>query len=59
VKLESVCVIIFVMLQTLKKVFGDENSRHVKKLWPIVYKVNSWEDSIKPLSDEQLRAKTA
>ncbi len=45
-------------LDTLKKVFGTSNDRAVKKLRPIVVKVNALEAGIKKLSDEQLKAKT-
>src|SRR6478672_10035503 len=48
------------MLQTiLAKVIGTQNERDLKKLRPIVAQVNALEDSIKPLSDEALRGKTA
>jgi preprotein translocase subunit SecA len=43
----------------VKKVFGSKNERELKKLWPIVARINELEASISPLSDEQLRAKTA
>src|SRR6187401_956273 len=48
------------MLQTiLAKVIGTQNERDLKKLRPIVAQVNALEGSIKPLSDEALRGKTA
>src|SRR3954464_4396620 len=48
------------MLQTiLAKVIGTQNERDLKKLRPIVEQVSALEDSIKPLSDEALRGKTA
>ena len=43
----------------LKKIFGDENSRKLKKYQANLALVNSFADSIKSLSDEQLHAKTA
>lgn len=43
----------------VKKVFGSKNERELKKLWPIVARINELEASISPLSDEQLRDKTA
>ncbi|MCG0275307.1 MAG: preprotein translocase subunit SecA [Thermosediminibacteraceae bacterium] len=46
------------MLGILKKIFGDPNEREIKKLIPIVEKVNDWESKIKVLSDSQLREKT-
>ncbi len=47
------------MLDLIKKVIGSRNDREVKRLWPIVSKVNSLEDSISKLSDQGLRDKTA
>src|SRR5918993_1711991 len=47
------------MLGTLlAKVIGTQNERELKRLRPLVDQVNALEPSIKPLSDEQLRAKT-
>src|SRR4249919_1985056 len=47
------------MIQTLlAKVVGTQNERELKRLRPIVGQVNAFEASIKPLSDEALRAKT-
>jgi preprotein translocase subunit SecA len=43
----------------LAKVFGTSNERAVKKLLPTLAQINALEDSIKPLTDEQLTAKTA
>src|SRR6185503_14744151 len=42
----------------LAKVIGTQNERDLKRLVPIVEQVNALEASIKPLSDERLRAKT-
>jgi preprotein translocase subunit SecA len=48
------------MLGTLlAKVVGTQNERELKRLRPLVAKVNVFETAIKQLSDEQLRAKTA
>jgi len=44
--------------KVLTKVFGTANERLMKKLWPVVAQINAFEDGLKPLSDEQLRAKT-
>ncbi|BAO43513.1 preprotein translocase subunit SecA [Thiolapillus brandeum] len=41
-----------------KKVFGSRNERLVKRMFKEVEKVNALEDSIKGLSDDELRAKT-
>ncbi|MFH1830096.1 MAG: preprotein translocase subunit SecA [Pseudomonadota bacterium] len=42
----------------LKKIFGTKNERELKRMQPIVLKINSLEPEIQALSDEQLRAKT-
>ena len=48
------------MLDTLlAKVVGTQNDRELKRLRPIVAAVNAFEPTIKALSDEQLRGKTA
>ena len=48
------------MLGTLlAKVIGTQNERELKRLRPLVDQVNGFEAAITPLSDEQLRAKTA
>jgi preprotein translocase subunit SecA len=43
----------------VKKVFGSKNERELKKLWPIVEKINQMEPAMAALNDEQLRARTA
>src|SRR4051812_23846166 len=43
----------------LKKIFGDENSRKVASVKPLVEKINGFEPAISALTDEQLKAKTA
>jgi preprotein translocase subunit SecA len=43
----------------VSKVFGTSNERAVKRLMPIVQQVNALEESVKSLTDEQLRDKTA
>jgi preprotein translocase subunit SecA len=42
----------------LRKVFGTHNERVVKKMWPLVEVVNSFEAQVQNLSEEELRAKT-
>ncbi|MDE1171284.1 MAG: preprotein translocase subunit SecA [Verrucomicrobium sp.] len=42
----------------VKKVLGSKNQREVKKLWPVVQKINQIEEGYRSLSDEQLQAKT-
>ncbi|HMF92988.1 MAG TPA: DEAD/DEAH box helicase, partial [Vicinamibacterales bacterium] len=47
------------MLDTLlAKVVGTQNERELKRLRPIVTRVNALESSVQSLSDEQLRRKT-
>jgi preprotein translocase subunit SecA len=43
----------------LKKIFGSQNERNLKKLAPIVDEINSFEPEIKKLSDSELKGKTA
>src|SRR5438128_1640626 len=43
----------------LAKVIGTQNERDLKKLRPVVVRVNAFEPSISALSDERLRGKTA
>ena len=42
----------------LKALFGDPNTRKIKKLQPIVAEINLLEEDIQQLSDEKLREKT-
>ena len=46
------------MMEFLTKVFGSKEQRDIKKLQPIVNQINSLENSMQALSDEQMRAKT-
>ncbi len=47
------------MLQSLfKKIFGDRNEKAMKELWPIVDEINNEYETIKELSDDELKAKT-
>jgi preprotein translocase subunit SecA len=41
-----------------KKVFGSKNDRELKRLRPLVKKINDYEEAISALSDEDLRNKT-
>jgi preprotein translocase subunit SecA len=45
--------------QLLTKIVGTQNDRELKRLRPRVADINAFEDRIKALSEEQLRAKTA
>lgn len=46
-------------MKLLKKIFGDENQKHLKKAQKIVEQINAFEEGIQKLSDEELKAKTA
>jgi preprotein translocase subunit SecA len=46
------------ILEVLKKIFGSQNERTLKKLEPIVREINDFEPEIKKLTDEQLRGKS-
>jgi preprotein translocase subunit SecA len=43
----------------LTKVFGSSNQRYLKTIRPIIERINELEPSVKHLSDEELRARTA
>ena len=43
----------------LKKIFGTRNARQIRRLWPLVDQVNTIQQGLLALTDEQLRAKTA
>ena len=43
----------------LAKVIGTQNDRELKRLWPVVARINALEPSVAPLTDAQLKAKTA
>jgi preprotein translocase subunit SecA len=43
----------------LTKLFGSSNQRFLKSIAPLVEKINSLEPSMKALSDDELRARTA
>ena len=42
----------------IKKVFGSKNERDLKRLWPIVDKINAMEPKMAALSDDELRGRT-
>jgi len=42
----------------LKKILGSKNQRELKRLMPIVRRINEFDEQFKSLSDEDLRAKT-
>ena len=42
----------------LKKIFGTQNERRIKKLRPLVESINALEPEISSLTDQQLKDKT-
>ena len=44
--------------KTLAKVFGTSNERAVKRILPVLAQINSFEDGLKALTDDELKAKT-
>ncbi len=42
----------------LKKVFGSKNDREIKRIQPIVQEINSHEQEMKPLRDEEFKEQT-
>ncbi|MBV6340213.1 preprotein translocase subunit SecA [Candidatus Magnetobacterium casense] len=42
----------------LKKIFGTKNEREIKRITPLVARINELEPAIKELTDERLKAKT-
>ena len=42
----------------LKKIFGTYSEKEVKRVMPIVEKINNLEDEISKLSDDELKEKT-
>jgi preprotein translocase subunit SecA len=47
-----------VLNNVLAKVFGTSNERAVKRMLPVLAQINSFEESLQALTDEQLAAKT-
>jgi len=45
-------------MSILTKILGDANEKYLKKLQPIVDRINALEKEIAPLADEQLKEKT-
>ncbi|MDQ6809975.1 MAG: preprotein translocase subunit SecA [Verrucomicrobiota bacterium] len=43
----------------LKKILGSKNQREIKRLMPMVRRINEFDEQFKSLSDDELRAKTA
>ncbi|MDD2601136.1 MAG: preprotein translocase subunit SecA [Kiritimatiellae bacterium] len=45
-------------MNLIRKIFGSKYERDIKRLQPLVIRINNFEQSYQSLSDEQLRAKT-
>ncbi len=43
----------------LKKILGSRNQREIKRMMPMVRRINEFDEQFKALSDDELRAKTA
>jgi preprotein translocase subunit SecA len=46
------------IMSALTKIFGTHSDRELKRITPLVDKVESYRDEMKALSDEELRGKT-
>ena len=46
------------MFEWLKNLFGDRNERELEKIWPIVDEINEHYETLRDLSDDELRGKT-
>ncbi len=42
----------------LTTIFGTKSEKDLKKIWPVVEEINSFEEKIKALSDDELKQKT-
>ena len=47
-----------VFMGALTKIFGTHSERELKRIYPLVDKVEAYRDSMQKLSDEELRNKT-
>ena len=45
--------------EILKKIIGSKNDRELKRIRPMVDQINDFEQRVSPLTNDQLRAKTA
>ena len=55
---DGAILLIFNPMSILKKIFGDETSRTLKEISPIIEKINALESHISALSDSDLKDKT-
>src|ERR1035437_3179455 len=49
---------IIYFMSFFSKIFGDRHTKFIKTLEPVVMQIGSFEDSLKNLSDTELKAKT-
>jgi preprotein translocase subunit SecA len=49
----------FMVGNLIKKIFGSKNERELKRIQPLVGRINEIESQVSPLTDDQLREKTA
>ncbi len=49
---------LFMFNWILKQILGSKNQRELKRLMPIVRRINELDEQFKSLSDDDLRAKT-
>ena len=47
-----------ILVKIISKLFGTKNERELKRLGPIIEKINAFEPAMKVLSDDELKAKT-
>ncbi len=47
------------MANLIQKIFGTQNERELKSIYPIVAKINGYEPELSKLSDDALKAKTS
>ena len=45
-------------MSLLSKIFGDANERYLNNIKPLLKEVNSFDDKISKLSDDELKNKT-
>jgi preprotein translocase subunit SecA len=43
----------------IKKIVGSKNERELRRIQPLIHQINELEPQIRPLTDDQLRAKTS
>ena len=46
-------------MKAIEKIFGTHSERELKRIYPIVDKIESYRDTMKAMSDEQLKEKTS